>query len=108
MPGITAMLDRLAACLKCRSENVSAADGEQKTKVGNVNKVVNINISPAQKDRVIHPNQKKAIHSSHKPPMRQSEYHFDEDAAKSPVRPHLQKTGNFNELEKIAVDDSMR
>ncbi len=108
MPGITAMLDRLSVCFKCRSESTSAADSEQKTKVGNVNKVVNINISPAQKDVVIHPQQKKVIHSSHKPTERQSECHLDEEAAKRPDCPRPLKAGNINNLDIIEVDNSIQ
>ncbi|WP_213991280.1 hypothetical protein [Sodalis sp. dw_96] len=47
MLSVTEVVDRLSACFKCQSEGKPAADSGQKIKPANVNKVVNITISPS-------------------------------------------------------------
>ncbi len=47
MLGITEVVDRLSACFKCSSDGNPAADKGQRTKPGNVNKIVNITYTPS-------------------------------------------------------------
>ncbi|XBS69733.1 hypothetical protein ABK905_26125 [Acerihabitans sp. KWT182] len=47
MLNITDIVGRLSACFNCKSEDKSATDNGQKAKPGNVNKIVNITISPS-------------------------------------------------------------
>ena len=72
MLGITEIVDRLSCCSTRSSQSKSAADSEQKTKAGNVNKVVNINLSPSQNEAVTNPDYIEIIQSGHNPPQHQT------------------------------------
>lgn len=49
MPSITAIVSELAACLQCRSDTGPAEGNSSKAAAANVNKIVNITVSPSHK-----------------------------------------------------------
>ncbi len=104
MLDITMIVDRLSACFKCQSDGKPTEGNEPKTKASNINKVVNITISPSQSETVANPDHINIAQKGHNSPPHHSVCFSDEAVVDHPIRPprpQLKKVRNVVVQDKV-------